>query len=87
VVDKAKYKLENPILNEQSLRTLFIQEYRQSSDPNNGSPVVYNRYANLFGGGSNSAYQNSAYQILKSEVNPMTVLVNVKELIAQEATA
>ena len=44
-VDKSRYKQENPMLNEQSLKTLFMAEFR--GDGNN--PVVYNRYMNPFG--------------------------------------
>ena len=73
-IDKAKLKLDNPIMNEQSFKTLFVQEMRQtnlqltpenSASNNNSenkspmSSVVYNRYGPLIG--SNSAYQNSAY--------------------------
>lgn len=44
-VDKSKYRLENPMLNEMTLRSLFAAEFLKT-DGNN--PVVYNRYYSPF---------------------------------------
>jgi hypothetical protein len=44
-VDKSKYRLENPMLNEMTLRSLFAAEFLKN-DGNN--PVVYNRYYSPF---------------------------------------
>lgn len=57
-VDKSKYKIDNALLNELSIKALFFQEFR--TDGNNTSPVVYNRYSNPLGQ-QNQIYNNSAY--------------------------
>lgn len=67
-----RVKAEAPLLNEQSLRSLFAAEFRGDGS----NPVVYNRYQSVFG-----HQQNSAYQYFKTDFSPMSQLVNVRELL------
>ena len=57
---------------------MFVSEFRIDG----ASQIVYNRFHSPFG-----AAPNSAYQILRGEVNPMTQLINVKELLSSEPSA
>lgn len=52
--------------------------------PSDSNPVVYNRYSSSF---ATMNYQNSPYFNNMRDYNPMTQLISIKELLANDPKA